>query len=158
MYFSSPFVWSIMQNRFDDLGMPKAKEVAVGYPLLSKTETHFSTGIRAGYCALISNKIFFVTFSSEYSPRDKPVFVVFENFVVRGGKTFDLFEYGVCPLLDYIRHIMIRRQAKYLPGRGMRTKYDSALRIFARIYSRRKEDDTFRKRKKLAHIIADIAT
>src|ERR1700730_13585539 len=54
MYLSRPFVWSIMQNRFNDLGMPKAKEVAVGNPLLGKTDIYCFTSIRARYCALIS--------------------------------------------------------------------------------------------------------
>jgi hypothetical protein len=29
MYVSRPFVWTIMQNGFNDLGMPKTKEKAI---------------------------------------------------------------------------------------------------------------------------------
>jgi|GEM_PF-5471698 len=158
MYLSRPFVWSIMQNRFNDLGMPKAKEVAVGNSLFSKTEIYCFTSRRARYCALISDDTFILTFSSEYTSRDKTVFVVLNDFMVRGVKNLDLFYYGVRPLLGDIRHTVTGRQVKYLPSRGMRTKYDSALWISTVVYSSGKKDDTFRKRKKLAHIIPEIAT
>jgi len=147
-----------MQNRYYDLGMPEAKEVAVGNPLLSKIELYCFTSIGACYCALISDDTFILTFSSEYISRDKTGFVVLNDFMIRGAKTLDLFYYGVRPLLGDIRHTMTGRPVKYLPSSGMRTEYDGALGISTVVYSSREKDDTFRKREKLAHIIPEIAT
>jgi hypothetical protein len=158
MYLSRPCVWSIMQNRFNDLRMPKTKKIAVGDFLISKTRIYFFNSIRTPYCALISDDTFIPTFTSEYTPCDKTVFVVLNDFVVRDGKELDLFYQGVRPLFSDIRQTMTGRPAKYFAGRGMRTEYDGALWILAVVYSSGKKDDALRKREKLAHLIPVITT